>query len=440
MILLLLACSTTPLPPGLLVVSLDTLRADHLGAYGSTQGLTPNLDRFAEQSILFEETYAQANETLYSHAALFANQYASRMGPLDRKFQVPENIPTLAAVFQNAGWDTAGFVAGGHLSREFGLNRGFSVYDDAAAWGSLRDTGPKALHWLDTRDPQRPFLLFVHGYDTHDRYLKPTPFGYAFADPAQTGLGADLARRVGGVSQILDGRYEEYEDVVESFSLNHPRFARGKGIEVMDPAVQSLSEADKKLLAASYAGSVAWMDASFGLFMAGLEARGLLDRLTIVVMSDHGEELGEKGVFHHRYSLEDLDTHVPLMVRMPKGQGGGRRVSGLVELLDLGPTLVELAGLRGLQGGPGRSLAGVLKGGDYQARPMAISEGALRLVSARGPHARLEVEGFRAENPWLVPALTVAPVDGQTLRLTGDAAELPVLRQGVLDFFAGKNP
>ena len=431
MILLLLACTgSTPKPAGILVISLDTLRADRLGAYGSTTGLTPNLDRFAAQSVVFEDAYAQANETLYSHAALFTGRDPSQLAPLDLNFRIPAEVPTLAGIFRDAGWDTAGFVAGGHLSKVFELNRGFATYDDQSGWGSLHDTGPKALHWLDTRNSTRPFLLFVHAYDTHDRYLKPTPFGYAFADPAQTGLGADLARQVGGVSQVLDNFYEESQDFVEKFSLDHPRFDRGRGIQTADPTVKSLSEADKKLLVASYDGAVAWMDACFGLFMAGLAQRGLLDQLTIVVLSDHGEELGEEGVFHHRYSLTDATTHVPLMVRLPDGKG--RRVAGLVGLVDVGPTLLAWAGLRGMESGI--SWVGALKGETIPGRDFVVSEGALRLLSVRGPQARLTLEGFRTHNPYTAAVVAVAPVDGRAVRFTGDASALPALRQDLVNF------
>lgn len=439
MILLLWACATPSPPIGILVMSLDTLRADRLGAYGNTAQLTPNLDHFAKESIVFEQAYSQANETLYSHAALFTGQYPSTLAPLDAQFRLPEGTATLASTFHDAGWETAAFVAGGHLSAPFGLNRGFDVYEDASNWGSLRDTTPKALHWLDTRGSDRPFLLFVHGYDTHDRYLKPTPFGYAFTDPAQEGLGPQLAREIGSVSQIVDGVYEKSVDNIAFLAVNQPRFAHGKGIRERDPDAQALTDADKAHIAATYDGAVAWMDACFGLFMAGLEQRGLLERLTIVILSDHGEELGEEGAYHHRYGLNDATTHVPLMIRLPGGASGGRRIAGLTGLIDVAPTLVAQAGLRGLQQGAGQSLSAVLAGGSDTGRSVVISEGALRLLSARGPSARLIWEGFSVQNPLAQAALAVAPVDGRGLSLIGEQAELPTLRQALIDF-RGKTP
>lgn len=447
----LAACAVDPeAPTGVIIVSLDTLRADRVGAYGSAAGLTPNLDRFAAESIIFDQAYAPSNETLYSHAALFTAQFPSRLAPLDGAFVVPEGTPSLASVFSAAGWDTSGFVAGGHLSRHFGLGAGFATWDDDSAWGSLRDTFPKALHWLDTRGTvpdaaTPPFFLFVHSYDTHDRYLKPPPFGYAFAAPEDESLGSQLVRTVGGVSQVLDGAYTARVEDLEILSMNRPRFDRGRAVRERDPAVRQLTAADVALVNAAYDGAVAWADACFGLLMAGLDERGLLDSTVVVVLSDHGEELGERGVFQHRFSLTDATTHVPLLVRLPGGAHGGRRLTGLTSLVDVAPALLELVGLTGLGGGPGTAGAGhdlhqALLGDGYPGRPEVISEGALRLMTARGPRARLTLEGVRAENPLVASILEVAPVDGVSLTLSGDPAEIPALRSALVAFHSAPQP
>ncbi len=424
---LLGACAAPPQRAGILVVSLDTLRADRLGAWGSTAGLTPNLDRFAAESVVFDRAFAQSNETLYSHAALFTSRYPDRLDAMDGTFRVPASTPTLADAFTGAGWATAGFVAGGHLSRSFGLDRGFAQWDDTSSWGSLRETSALALHWLDTRQGEAPFFLFVHAYDTHDRYLRPSPFGYAFADPGDQGLGARLGRTVGGASSVLGGAWTERPDTPELLAAS-PRFDHGRAVRELDPTAAPLSEADVLHLAALYDGAVAWEDACFGRFMAGLDARGLLDRITIVVLSDHGEELGEGGVFAHRATLDDAVTRVPLMVRLPGGAHGGRRLTGLVELVDVAPTLLDLAGVDAALYGDGQSLVRGIEGGEEVARSTAVSVGALRLLSVRGPTARLTAEGLSVDNPHLDALLAVAPLDGVSLRLGGDPAAEPTLR------------
>jgi arylsulfatase A-like enzyme len=428
----LIGCGASEVPTGVIVVSLDTLRADRLGAWGNDRGLTPNLDRFAAESVVFDQAFAQANETLYSHASLFTSRYPSDLGTLGRSFRFPAEVPTLAGTFRAAGWDTAAFVAGGHLSAVFGLDRGFATYDDTASFGSLRETGAAALHWLD-RPRTAPFFLLVHGYDTHDRFLKPTPFGYAFADPDARTTGATLARTTGATSDIVGGYATRRSEQVWLLSVSRPRFERGRDIRALDPEARPVSPEDFAHIADVYDGSVAWADACFGLLMAGLQTRGLLDEVAIVVLSDHGEELGEAGVVNHHFSMSDATTHVPLMVRLPGGRGGGRRLDGLVELVDVAPTLVAMAGLPALEGAAGRDLSPALRAEPWTGREFALSEGELRLLTARGRSARLTAEGLRLENPFAAALLAVAPLDGVSLRLEGEQSEAAALRRSLVE-------
>lgn len=432
MLTLLLACAAEGPPTGVVLVSLDTLRADRLGAWGSSAGLTPNLDRFAAEAVVFDHAFAPANETLYSHAALFSAQAPHRLGPLDGSFRLPARTPTLAEAFAGAGWSTGAFVAGGHLSRGFGLDRGFGTYDDAEAWGSLQGTGARALRWIDALPDGAPFFCFVHGYDTHDRYLKPSPYGYAFADPAYAGAGARIGREEGGSTRVLGGSHLPGEAALEVLPVALPRFARGRDVPVADPAAEALTPEDVAHLAELYDGAVTWADAQFGRLMAGLDARGLLDHVVVVVVSDHGEELGEEGAFAHRTTLDDEVTRVPLLVRLPGGAHGGRRVTDLVSLVDVAPTLLELTGAPAALYGDGRSLAGALDGGPGPGRDVVVSEGGLRLLSARSATARLTFEGLGLGNPHLAAALRAAPLDGVSLRLSGPEAELPALRAALV--------
>jgi arylsulfatase len=430
----LAGCAPDGQPDGVILVSIDTLRADHLGAYGSTEGLTPNLDRFAAESIVFDDAYAQSNETLYSHASMFSSRYPSEIDALDSAFRLPAATPTLASVFSDAGWSTAAFVAGGHLSAAFGLGLGFAVYDDSASWGSLRDTGAHALRWLDQRD-DRPFFLFIHGYDPHDRYLKPPPFGYLHADPRYEGLAGELIRVAGATSGVVQGHVVTSPDALGDVALLHPRFG-GTAIADVDPAAQAVSEADVKQIAGAYAGAVAWADASFGLLMAGLDARGLLDHTVVIVVSDHGEELGEYGSFNHRFTLSDATLHVPLMVHLPRGapRGTGRHVAGITELVDVAPTIWALAGVHPPTGMRGHALlSGPQNPRTSSPRAAAYSEGAMRLLSVRNATARLTASGLSVENPMTAGLLAVAPVDGAALSLTGDAAQQQALRTKLVD-------
>ncbi len=436
-------CTADAPPTQVIVVSLDTLRADRLGAWGNTRGLTPNLDRFAAESVIYEQAYAQANETIYSHASLFTSRYPSELGALDSTFTLPTDTATLAQVLQAYGWQTAAFVGGGQLGSSSGIGRGFGVYDEEADWGSLHDTAPRALNWLDTSAEDTPLLLFVHGYDAHDRYLKPTPFGYAFARADYEGIAAEAGRTPGSTSIIVDGRLPRDLALVEALTMSVTRFDGGRGLAGVAPRSDGkanadgltaavLTEADQTHLRDLYDGAVAYADASFGVLLAGLEARGRLDDAVVVVLSDHGEELGEEGAFHHRYALSDLTLHVPLLIRLPRGEHGGRRVTGLTELTDVLPTVLELVGAAPPAGIRGRSRVPSLRGAVATERRLAFSEGALRLVSARDATARLTASGLGVDNPAMADLIAATAVNGVTLLAAGDHAQVPLLKDALV--------
>jgi arylsulfatase len=393
-----------PPPPAvapIVLVSLDTLRADRLGCYGDRDGLTPSLDRFAAQGILFEQAYSQATTTAPSHASLFTSRYPTEQQAADRKPAITPAMKTLAEVLGAYGWDTAAFVAGGDLAPEMGIGRGFATYESAVDFASLWHTAPLALAWLDAHaGDASPWLLFVHGYDAHVPYLKPAPFGYAYADPTRQGPGQEAART--STERIMDGWL--HPDMGALFGVSgddvRPRSpaARQKLLDVSRAAgrnLQRVNEDDLRLVRAVYDGGVAYADAQFGLLMAGLQDRGVLDRAVVVVFGDHGEQLGEDGLFQHCCGVSDGETHVPLLVRLPGGKNGGRRVSGLVELVDVMPTLVELAGAVPPAGIHGHSFAAALRGEPFTGRPVAYTEGGLgmRMLGARTAAGRLTYAG-----------------------------------------------
>lgn len=426
------ACA--PARPNVIIISLDTLRADRLGAMGGHQGLSPNLDRFADEAVVFTRAYAQSNETRFSHASLFTSRYPSELGDLSGAFDIPSSTPTLASLATAAGYQTAAFVAGGHMASEFGLGAGFSTYDDGADWGGLQQTAAAAVDWLGARDRGQPSLLFIHSYDCHARYLKPTPWGYLRADPREEGLGALVGRSVAGSGAVLDGAALSDPEAAMVRAGGLLRFNRGAGAAALDPQASPLSPADVALVAGLYDGAVGWADLHFGLLMADLERSGALDDSYVVVLSDHGEELGEAGYFGHRLGLDDVNLHVPLLIR-PPGGGTGQRRDALVSLLDLTPTLLELMGAAPAAHARGRSLRPWVEpgaSGEVPAVDAVFSEGALRLLSARGPTARLVAEGLSPSQPYAAPLLAASPIDGVSLRLSGDAEAGPALHAALV--------
>ena len=180
-VLLLLGCGlgafTPRAPTGVIVVSIDTLRADYATPWGGPEGATPNLTHFADEGVVFERAYSSSNETLYAHGALFSSRLPSHVAPLDYDWTLPDAVPTLAEAFLAAGWRTAAVVAGGHLARIFGVDDGFEVYAEGERFGSFQQTVPMALTWLKQQaGGSTPFFLFVHGYDCHQPYPKPGLF------------------------------------------------------------------------------------------------------------------------------------------------------------------------------------------------------------------------------------------------------------------------
>jgi len=430
-----LACGSPPPagPPDIILVSMDTLRADRLGAYGNEAGLTPNLDHFAAEATVFDDAWAVANETLYSHGAAFTSRYTTETGPIFDTFRLAGGCPTLAEVLAVYGYDTAGFTGGGHLGPEFGLGRGFSTWKVSQGWGSLYHSVPDALRWLDARASEEPFFLFVHGYDTHHRYLKPGPWGLAHVRADQEGAGPRAARGNLGTVQMVDGWYfprMNPPDLLDFRALRVHGPGERRRIERLarrkDIGAEPVTQDDIDYVRGIYDGAVGYGDAWFGLFMSALERRGVLERAVVVLMSDHGEELGEDGLFHHRYSLSDLTLRVPLMVRLPGGEGGGRHVPGQVDLNDVMPTLLEAAGAAPPAGIRGRSLWPALHGSALPDHPVSFSQTMFRAVSARASDGRVTFTGIDADSPFLADLIRATPLAEPAFLVT---AGMPPSRQ-----------
>jgi len=442
-------CSQAPEQPSFVLISLDTLRADRLGAYGYSTAVTPNLDAFAAQSVLFEQAYAQANVTNMSHASLFSSRYASELGPANDAFVPATDVPLLAEILSAYDYQTAAAAGGGHLFEGLGLDRGFASFVRPAPLGSLYHTAPEALSMLDAMDDQHPYLLFVHGYDTHLRYLKPSPLGLLHTDPDYAGPGARAARDPTGTAYVLDERYYEGVGLGPLVGLRQARVwgqenrvAIHERAESLEATTHELKPADLNYLSAVYDGAVTYMDAHFGLLMAELEQRGVLDDAWVVVVSDHGESLGEDGLFCHNMALNDATLHVPLIIRPPGGLAEGLRVPGATALLDVLPTLLELAQIPDPALIHGRSLLPALQGEPHTARRHIFSEGQVRMVTARSDAGQLTLQGVSAESPYLEALLAVAQLDGTAFELSpsDDPATRQALRAAMLDWRQSLRP
>lgn len=445
-ILALAACGAPASPPPVILISIDTLRADRVGVYGNKQGLTPNIDAFAESAVVFGHTWAQSNQTNLSHASLFTSRYPSELGAIANGFSPATSIPTLASVLSVYGYQTAAFTGGGHLTRGFGLERGFSTWETPQELGSFFHTVPPALAWLDARDTSSPFLLFLHSYDTHERYLKPSPIGTAWAEPGYRGPAEAVVTSSDGTSRLIDHRAWPSNPAGLPLDLERLRVhdAAGRADQETRANRQQaarLTERDENFVRAAYDGAVAYADGWFGALVAELDARDLLDSAVVIVISDHGESLGENGLWGHSYSLTDADLAVPLIVRLPGGAHGGARVDADVALLDVLPTTLELTGATAPSGIHGRSLVPFLTGGAGATRDAVFSEGAFRITSARSATQRLTFSGVDANSPFFSDLLRTADLAGPAFAdSTAAPTERTLLRDAAIAWRAELKP
>jgi arylsulfatase A-like enzyme len=322
------------------------------------------------------------------------------------------------------------------MSPVFGLDAGFEEYSSEREWGSLQHTVPPALAWLE-QSKEAPFLLFVHGYDAHHRYLKPSPWGYLFSDVDHPGGVAEATRRPSGTTRLVDGYYFEDLNFDQIFYWRDIRMrsdasmaAIRRQAEGLD--LQPLDEADLEHIRGLYAGATTYADAWFGELMAGLEAQDLLDKVVIVVFSDHGEELGEEGLFNHRLSLDERLLHVPLMIRLPEARQAGTRVSEQVALLDVMPTLLEAAGASALADARGKSLWALAEGGSVEGHPYIFAESPARAVATRGPDGLVEFTGLAAHSPFLTMIMDTASLTGPAFESELTGAPLENARQAMV--------
>lgn len=310
-------------PWNVLLLTLDTTRADFLGCYGKSSARTPNLDRLAAEGFLFEHAYSSNPVTQAAHSTILTGVYPMVHGVRDNGlFQLPEGRDTLAEILKGAGYATGAAIGGFPLTREFGTRQGFDFYDDdlsaerldfrgrpeprqRATWYDERPAGhvnDAILPWLRERAGE-PFFVWLHYWDPHEPHIAPAPYGQLFAH---------------------------------------------------DP----------------YQGEIAYADDSLGTILRFLEDRGELDRTLIAVTADHGESRHEHNEATHAFLAFDTTLHVPLILRVPD-LPGGRRITERVGTVDIVPTVLDLLGIAPRPQLQGRSLRSLMAatGGGGDRRP-----------------------------------------------------------------------
>jgi arylsulfatase A-like enzyme/Tfp pilus assembly protein PilF len=304
--------------PNVIVITLDTTRADRMGFLGAKLGLTPNLDAVARQGVVFTRTYAHVPLTTASHATIFTGTYPQFNHVNDFGVPLSPKLPYLPDLLHQHGYQTAAFVGSLILDpldgTAPGFDRGFDVYDagfhlrrhGADRYTTVERRGgtvvDHALGWLSQAD-NKPVFLWVHLYDAHDPYDPPPPYKQRFA------------------SQPYDGE-------------------------------------------------IAYADACVGKLLDALRKHGLYDETMIVVMADHGESLGAHGEKTHGVFLYDETLHVPLLIKLPLNRGAGKRIETRAGLVDIAPTILRVAGVTPPAEMQGQSLLDSVKtpGADTKAQ------------------------------------------------------------------------
>jgi len=342
--------------PNVLLITLDTVRAESLSLYGYSRPTSPQLERLATAGVRFDNALTTAPWTLPSHASMLTGRFPHELSigwttPLDGKY------PTLAEVLSERGYETAGFVANStYCTYESGLSRGFAHYEDCPiSFGEIvfssslgrsiannhsirrvvgyydilgRKTAEELnrdfFDWLSSRKVQRPFFAFLNYFDAHEPYLPPQPF------------------------------YDEFR------SSNEPRknwLIRHSLRDGERSNKREMSAEEIKIENDAYDASISYIDHHLGLLIDTLSDRGLLGNTLVIITADHGELFGEHGLFTHGNSLYIQSLHVPLLISFPPRVPAGRIVAEPVSLAELPATIVDLLKIDGECPFPGKSLA-----------------------------------------------------------------------------------
>jgi arylsulfatase A-like enzyme len=331
-----------------LLITIDTLRADHVGAYGGPVA-TPAIDALAAEGVLVERAYTPIPSTGPAHVSLMTGLHPWRHGTLRNAVPLDARVPVLAEAARARGMATAAFVSSYILHRRFGFHQGFDRYvfepTESYSWrGRMRESfysrgetaARAAMRWI-TQHAERPFFVWVHLFDPHAPY-DPLP-GYAV-------------------------------------SPTSPVDRTGK---IVPPTVRDFEALDH--IVRAYRGEVAYADAQVGRLVERLRLLGLLDETAVIVTSDHGEGLGDHGELEHGTNVFDELVRVPLVIRAP-GLPAGRRLSGAAQLEDLAPTLRAFMGAESLAVSDGFDLLPWL-GGAIPVSPRASVVGRRRPYAGR---------------------------------------------------------
>ena len=320
----------SPGRPNIILITIESLRADHVGCYGYGRDTTPNIDALAAEGTRYSQAHSVTSWTLTSHASMFTGLYPSAHRVILPQDRLSDAYTTAAEVLSADGYQCAAVVAGPYLRKTFNLNQGFEYHDESVAASSNEEahrdvTNPEMAKAMERflrekRDPNRPFFLFAYYWDVHYDFIPPPPYDTLFVPEAA--------------------------EKIESVQFG-PIVALGKGI----------SQPQLDYLIAQYDGEIRCTDEYLGRLWKLLRELKLWNNTAVILTADHGEQFFEHGYLGHKHDLYVESLHVPLIVKYA-GQTAGRADPRVVHLIDLYPTILELAGSQADSLHSGRSLVG----------------------------------------------------------------------------------
>ncbi|RLG16811.1 hypothetical protein DRN62_02930, partial [Nanoarchaeota archaeon] len=341
--------------PNVILITLDTLRADHLSLYGYPLNTTPNLDRIAEDAVVFEDAIATSSWTLPSHASIFTGRYPYHHGATARHQLLRHEEKLLAEILREKGYVTAGFVGGPFCKAKYGIAQGFMFYDDRLDFfeywhtfdklyigrifhvafpdidkfifrsdgeRSSEEINRRVFKWLE-KNKDQTFFMFINYFDTHMPYNLGKEFKERFTNDTRS-----------------------YKDVVKIFALKRN---------------EEVSEEDVDFIASLYDTEIFHLDHHLEELFDELDELGIKNDTIIIITSDHGEEFHDHGGFGHGWTLYQEVVHVPLIIYYPK-EFSPKRIEERVSLTDLFPTILDVLGMDTPENIDGVSLLPLIKG------------------------------------------------------------------------------
>ncbi|MCX6559902.1 MAG: sulfatase [Candidatus Aminicenantes bacterium] len=403
--------------PNVVLISIDTLRPDHLGAYGYGRPVSPAIDALAAESALFRNVYSTASWTLPAHVSMMTGLNGIRHRVFFEDDRMNPRISTLAEKMRDKGYATHAVTGAGFVSAPYGFAKGFDEYgmsqvdiNDPDLAGAA---GKEAVEWVE-RIGDRPFFLFLHTYQVHCPYKSPRAIQDVFLKPNPHWRSFDVSQDLGGRAGIFKPMSESDRDNI---------------VGLYDAGVRTTDENMIKPL------------------LDFLRRKGIYDRTLIVLTSDHGDEFYEHGGWNHTHNLYDELIRVPLIIKMPAGTHAGQRLDPIVRLTDIMPTILDIVGAPYDPAAiDGRSLMPVLEGQEtadrvFQAefaedvvevnipQRVAVNQGKLKLVLNQPySEAQLKFFAYPPRIPTAVELFDLQADPGEQRDIDGEPGRAEIVR------------